>query len=298
MDKFLFSESFVFNELKPFKNFNIAIDTHFNLSDPPPPEHYHDFFEMYYVYEGECEDTIAGDYFSLSRGNLVIIAPYVSHYLRICGDPKIINIYIRKTTINEIFLPFLTGNDFFSDFFLWNSILQHTDTPRTGIIDYIIINTGDDAQISEEITEMFNEQSLNDEYTGHIMENLISVFLFRIIRRYGKSPLLKYKGQNSDKHRYISYIFKNFRTVTLKQLAKHFSVSIAYCSRQIKALTGKNFYELIQTIRMPHSRYLLLSTDMKIVDISYSLGFENPETFIRNFKKYFGITPSQFRNSK
>jgi len=34
---------------------------------------------------------------------------------------------------------------------------------------------------------------------------------------------------------------------------------------------------------------------MTIYDISFSLGYENLETFIRNFKKKHGISPSQYQ---
>ena len=115
------------------------------------------------------------------------------------------------------------------------------------------------------------------------------------IRKYGDKPFI----QHNDTHRqqYIAYINEHFRTITLAQVAKYFSVSIAHCSRLIKALTGKHFTDLVRDIHLRHAKSLLKSSNMKIYDISHSLGYENQETFIRSFKKTVGLTPGQFRQA-
>ncbi|MDR3167976.1 MAG: AraC family transcriptional regulator [Treponema sp.] len=46
---------------------------------------------------------------------------------------------------------------------------------------------------------------------------------------------------------------------------------------------------------MRFAKHLLQNSDMRIYEISYSLGFESQENFIRTFKKTCGKTPTAYR---
>ena len=254
----------------------------------PAFEHSHDFFETFFVLSGQCENVIEGKRFKLPAGSLCFIAPQISHTLEVFSDSIIINIILRKTTFDDIFFNLLTTNDILSDFFLGNIYAVKP-------IEYIIFNMGDDPEMTEKIFDLLVEQSRNDKYSSRIMDDIISIFFTLLIRKHENKPLIQHTAKDSYKQRYITYINEHFRTITLAQVAKHFSVSIAHCSRVIKAHTGKNFSNLVRDIRLRHAQSLLTSSNMKIVDISYSLGYENQETFIRSFKNNFGVTPGQYR---
>jgi YesN/AraC family two-component response regulator len=163
--------------------------------------------------------------------------------------------------------------------------------------EYIIFDIGNDAEMIENIFFMLIEQSRGDNYSGRIMDNLASVFFALLARKYGKNPASHGQMDNhTDRHwEIISYINSNYKTVTLSRLAEHFYVSAAYCSRLIKSLAGKNFSALVRDVRNRHARSLLVSSTIKIYDISYLLGYENQETFIRNFKKDYGVSPGRYR---
>jgi len=253
--------------------------------------HYHEFFEIFFVFSGECVNIMREERFTLSAGNLCFIAPHVNHALEVFSDSIIINILIRKTAFDDIFFNLLTTNDILADFFL-GSI--YTVNP----IEFIIFNIDDDLEIREKIYAMLIEQSRNDKYSIRIVDNLISIFFTLLIRKHGNKPLIQRTIKDINRQHYLSYINEHFRTITLAQVAKHFSVSVAHCSRLIKSQTGNNFSDLVRDIRLRHSQSLLTSTNMKIFDISYSLGYENEETFLRSFKKVFGITPSQYRQKR
>jgi AraC-like DNA-binding protein/mannose-6-phosphate isomerase-like protein (cupin superfamily) len=276
-------ESFLF---LGHENQNVFLCKHNRYT--PAFEHCHDFFETFFVLSGECKNTIGGERFTMNAGSLCFIAPRVNHTLEVFNDSIVINILIRKTTFEDIFFNLLTTNDILSDFFLGN---MYAVKP----IEYIIFNMGDDTEMTDKIFAMLIEQSRNDKYSVRIIDNIISIFFTLLIRKHGDKPLIQHTGNDTDRQRYIAYINEHFRTVSLVQVAKHFSISVAHCSRLIKIQTGKHFTDLVRDIRLRHSQSLLISTNMKIYDISYSLGYENQETFIRSFKKAFGVTPGQYR---
>lgn len=62
-----------------------------------------------------------------------------------------------------------------------------------------------------------------------------------------------------------------------------------------KEQTGKSPGEYLRDMRMNlAARRLLLSAE-SVNDIAYSVGYEDANFFIRVFKKYFGVTPNQYR---
>ena len=62
-----------------------------------------------------------------------------------------------------------------------------------------------------------------------------------------------------------------------------------------KEQTGKSPGEYLRDMRMMVAgRRLLLSAE-SVSDIAYSVGYEDVNFFIRVFKKYFGVTPNQYR---
>ncbi len=66
-------------------------------------------------------------------------------------------------------------------------------------------------------------------------------------------------------------------------------------SRKIKALTGENFLSYVNQKRIEHACTLLTTTDLPVLQIANSCGYENDITFRRIFKKYIGVTPGEYR---
>ena len=93
----------------------------------------------------------------------------------------------------------------------------------------------------------------------------------------------------------ISYIYNNYATVNLEEVSSHFHFSKQYCSKLIIELTGMSLSDLRTQLRLRRGVELLSHTSMSVEDISSSLGYENPETFIRAFKRERGVTPGSWR---
>jgi AraC-like DNA-binding protein len=52
---------------------------------------------------------------------------------------------------------------------------------------------------------------------------------------------------------------------------------------------------LLMEMRMGQALRLLQSTDMSIVQVSFSVGYESPSKFAGRFKSRFGFAPSSLR---
>ncbi|MBD5101768.1 MAG: helix-turn-helix transcriptional regulator [Subdoligranulum sp.] len=83
--------------------------------------------------------------------------------------------------------------------------------------------------------------------------------------------------------------------LSLSKLSMEFGVSESVISRRIKALSGENFLDYVNQKRIEHAGALLRQTDVSVNDLAAAVGYGNDITFRRSFKKYMGVTPSEYR---
>lgn len=92
------------------------------------------------------------------------------------------------------------------------------------------------------------------------------------------------------------YIDKHFyEELYLDKIADLFGVNSKYLSRLIKEQMGINFSQYVMRIRILKACEMLKSTSMSINEIMEKTGFNSRTTFIRVFKKFEGLTPSEYR---
>ena len=61
--------------------------------------------------------------------------------------------------------------------------------------------------------------------------------------------------------------------------------------------TGKNYYDYLSERRIETAKRMLLKDPRaKIYEIGEQVGYEETITFNRNFRKYVGMTPREFRS--
>jgi len=83
--------------------------------------------------------------------------------------------------------------------------------------------------------------------------------------------------------------------ISLSQVADAASISQWHFQRIFKALTNETLKTYIRSRRMGNALDKLLTTELRIIDVAVSAGFESQESFTRAFKKAFAMTPGQYR---
>ncbi len=97
----------------------------------------------------------------------------------------------------------------------------------------------------------------------------------------------------------VEYIKENSNTdIGLDMVADEFNTTPKYISRLIKEKLGVNFTDYISGLKIANAKSLLATTDKTINEICTECGFNSNSTFIRNFKKVVGITPTEYRKIK
>lgn len=86
-----------------------------------------------------------------------------------------------------------------------------------------------------------------------------------------------------------------FKKTSLESAAAAVYMSPKYLSRIFGQVAGENFNDYKLTVKIEAAKEILGRTANTVNQISYKLGYENPESFIRQFKKRTGKTPTEYR---
>ncbi len=252
--------------------------------------HDHTFFELIYVYDGTCEQTISNQKHSLAAGDICIIPPGIKHSIGVFDNSIVLNCLIRKNTLHNIFFNFLSNPNTLTAFFLNNIYSENGN-------DYIIFHTGSDYEIQRGFLYMYWESYNRALYWDQMISYTLMLTFGLLIRNYEKSIEVPTFTQKADVQRFalLQYIQDNFASVTLDQIADKFHYTPEYTSRLIKSTTGRSFTQILQQVRLEKAQVLLQDTNLSVANIAGQVGYETTEYFIRIFKKQMQMTPTEYR---
>lgn len=83
--------------------------------------------------------------------------------------------------------------------------------------------------------------------------------------------------------------------VSLQAIADHMYMHPVHVSRLYKLETGDNISDYVLRLKMELAASLTADASLKIYEIALRLGYTNPNYFIKVFKKYYALTPQEYR---
>lgn len=93
------------------------------------------------------------------------------------------------------------------------------------------------------------------------------------------------------------FIERNFdKKINLDDVAGQICLSPKYFSRIFKEVTGQGFNEYRLFVKFTQACVLLTKTEYTVTEITYRLGYQNLESFIRIFEKKLKLSPTQYRH--
>ena len=155
-------------------------------------------------------------------------------------------------------------------------------------------------QLLEQIrTELLGK---HDEHTLRIVVSQIEQVLELVARYYSLQISTTAKSSNSDLLPRFEYLLQKFyndglqRTEGLpkvKYFAQQLFLSPNYFGDLVRELTGESASSYIRRFLMLRAQQHLAS-GATISETAERLGFDYPQHFTRVFKRYFGVTPSEY----
>lgn len=94
----------------------------------------------------------------------------------------------------------------------------------------------------------------------------------------------------------IGYLQENFqRDLNMAMVSNYVSMNYSQFSNAFKEYTGKNFVVYLKELRMARAKQLLRTTDMKVFEISWKVGYGNEKHFMKTFRAVCGVSPTEYR---
>jgi AraC family transcriptional regulator len=92
------------------------------------------------------------------------------------------------------------------------------------------------------------------------------------------------------------YIEENLtQDIKIQDIIHNAGFSQYHFMRLFKAISGHTISSYIKRRKMTEASKLLLTTDMKILDIAVLFGYNSQEAFTRAFKEVYNVTPNTYR---
>lgn len=244
---------------------------------PLQHDHYHNFYEIFYLYSGECFFLLKDCVYHLKKGDLVFISPGELHHAQYerTSSCEMINILFKKE-----YLPANSCTDLHS--FMGSVPVLYQEDFHTLI------------------GKMLSESTTIDEYSNAFLGSYLQLLLLMLMRNSvmneDEPDLLN--SRDAEILMATKYIYKNFqKPLTLTEVSAVASLSPTYFSKKFKATTGMGFKEYLNFVRLKHAQTALLTTNNTITDIALEYGFNDSNYFKDLFKKVYGKSPREFRKN-
>jgi len=244
---------------------------------PLQADHYHSFYEIFYLTSGSCRFLLKDSVYQLEKGDLVFIAPGELHHSLYSPNStcEIVTVYFNQEHIN----------------------LTIKEQPHSFMGSIPILYQEDFHQL---LAKMLSENSGIDEYSAPFLRCYLSELLLMLMRHsvmaQQEPDLLNSK--DADILLATKYIYKNFQQpLTLEEVSAVASLSPTYFSKKFKQITGMGFKEYLNYVRLKHAQAALLTTNNTITDIALEYGFNDSNYFKDIFKKVYGKSPREYRKN-
>jgi len=113
-----------------------------------------------------------------------------------------------------------------------------------------------------------------------------------------QKALEKHKDKNGRCFYELDYIEENYaKDLNMAVVSNYISMNYSLFSYSFKQYTGSNFVNYLKEIRMREAKKLLTETDMKIIEISQAVGYDNEKHFMKIFKATCGVSPTEYRHN-
>ena len=98
----------------------------------------------------------------------------------------------------------------------------------------------------------------------------------------------------------VQYIRDNYPdpTLCMASVSKQFGVSERFVYNAVVDITGMNVSNFMARCRMEQAAMLLRDTEENISSIAEKCGYPVESTFYRNFKKYYHMTPAEYKSTR
>ena len=257
----------------------------------------HDYFELFYLQQGDLVCRIQEREFPMRSGDLAVISS--THYHTLCWPEKKKNAgQVKAATL--YFLPDLiratdaTGDDaeYLMPFLMQGATFPHIIPGHTGI----------PAQIVDFIKRMHAELPAPTTRARLTIKTYLKMILILLVNHYadhqGTVEIFNRKQRAIEQ---MAPLFAFLEThfgepISVTTAASIVNMSESHFMRFFKQVTAQSFVNYLNHFRVAKAEELLTKTDLTVSEVSQAVGFCDQSYFGVVFRKVTGSSPLQYRH--
>lgn len=153
----------------------------------------------------------------------------------------------------------------------------------------------------EELT-LLARQLLHYHESGILKQKICDLMMELILQKLSIDNIEKRvkkevsHGNSSRLDKVCDYMRANlYKNPSVQGIADFFGYNTEYFIRMFKAQLGVTPKQYITELQIDKAKFLLTTTNDKIKEIAHQIGIDDEKVFLKRFKKYEGLSPTQFR---
>lgn len=155
----------------------------------------------------------------------------------------------------------------------------------------------------EQFKQMYMTLPILKSETLFAMGNIIKLYLENLIdldNIFARNQAQQDVTPKAPLHQRVKqYIDSYYQThLSPQSLSERFFVNNSYLSRSFKENVGINICTYINQTRVEHAKELLTDTTHPISAVALNVGYTDANYFVKVFRKFTGMTPSDYRKSR
>jgi AraC family transcriptional regulator len=181
--------------------------------------------------------------------------------------------------------------------FLTRVAYESIATDRVELIPHYATHDRFIDQIGRSLTAELQNNQLHSKLFADSLTVALSIHLLRHYTNL-QQPIREYAGGLSRQklQQVVEYINENLAAdLTIAAIAQQVEMSPYYFSRLFKQSVGLSPYQYVMQQRIERAAYLLRTTTLSVAAIATQVGFSTQSQFTIQFRKFLGITPSNYR---
>ena len=253
----------------------------------------HDFWELVYADKSEVICSRGNEDIVLKQGGIIFHKPNEFHTIRSNGITAP-NAFVMTFVCRSAVMSFFDEKQF---------------TLGTKLRQYI-------SSIIDEARQTFDIPAFNPRLKKlkkldkanlggqQMIRTYLEQFLILLMRQQSQKSgaqemFIQKESFSSHIEGLISaYLAENvYSKITLKDICKKFSYGKTFICTQFRKSTGKTIMNYYINLKIIEAKKLVREKNMTFRQISETLNFNNPGHFTNTFRKFIGMTPTQYLNS-
>ena len=254
--------------------------------------HKHNFFEIVYVDQGSGHQCINEHEFAYKPGNVFLLPPMDCHSFKI-EEPS--RFYFVRFTDHY----FLNHHEL-ADSKDWFDRMAYILANYNKVPGDIIGTDRERTFIIQTIKSIYQEYLTGDRYSDSIITGAMSSILNILARSIEKQYVARANEADSrfgEILRFINTNISNPELLRIPILAERFRISPTYFSEYFKKHAGVSLADYITRSKLKLVETKVLHTDLTLKEIAFQLNFTDSSHLSKSFKKVYGMTVKEFKNS-